>query len=267
MLLARDLLPGMIGFIERAKDDSYGLYAAIYETKFAPVLDALAAARKRKAKVQLIYGAKASDPGTAKNVEALTEAGLKSVSIARTAAKLAHNKFIVLTRNGKPVAVWTGSTNLSKNAIYGQLNVGHAIDDPGLAARFLDYWQALKVDPAIDDIQAWTDENDPIDGTLPPAAVDDVFSPHSGIEAFDWYKAIAASAKKGLFMTFPFGIVKDFRPVYDQDDGCAALRPAGEVRQRRHPDLEVGGHQGHHPHPAFTQCWHGARQLHHRTDH
>jgi phosphatidylserine/phosphatidylglycerophosphate/cardiolipin synthase-like enzyme len=151
---------------------------------------------------------------------------VKSVAIPRTEAKIAHNKFIVLTRNDKPIAVWTGSTNLSRNAIYGQLNVGHAIDNAGLAKRFLAYWQELKGDPASTDLKAWTAENDAVAGGLPPDDLADVFSPHSGAEAFAWYKEIAASARKGLFMTFPFGIVKDFRPIFDHKDGvirCALL--------------------------------------------
>ncbi len=216
--LARDLLPGMLAFIERAKDSSFGLHAAIYETKFAPVLEALADARKRKAKVHLVYSAKPGDDSTKLNKKAIKDAGLEFVAIDRIGAKIAHNKFIVLTRNDKPIAVWTGSTNLSKNAIYGQLNVGHAIDDAGLAKQFLTYWQELKDDPAPQDLKTWAEENDAISGDVPPPDLADVFSPHGGADAFDWYKEIAASARKGLFMTFPFGIVKDFRPVFDHND-------------------------------------------------
>ena len=35
-------------------------------------------------------------------------------------------------------------------------------------------------------------------------------------------------------MTFPFGIVKDFRPVFDKKRPDPPLRPARQVRQRRH---------------------------------
>ena len=43
--------------------------------------------------------------------------------------------------------------------------------------------------------------------------------PHSGRTPFDWLISIANTAKAGLFMTFPFGIVKDFRAdVYDKND-------------------------------------------------
>jgi hypothetical protein len=38
----------------------------------------------------------------------------------------------------------TGSTNLSRNALHGQLNVGHAIHDRNVAKVFLEYWNALE---------------------------------------------------------------------------------------------------------------------------
>lgn len=67
-------------------------------------------------------------------------------------------------------------------------------------------------------MQAWTEAENP----LPP--IDDtdemvaVFSPHRGRTVFDWWVELANDPKP-LFMTFPFGIVKAFRPVFDKDDG------------------------------------------------
>jgi hypothetical protein len=196
--LARDLLPGLFAFIDRAKDASFGLHAAIYETRQSDVLDAFAAARKRGVKLKLIYGAPHGKPETTKNEDALKAAGLKSVSIPRTNAKIAHNKFIVLTRNARPLAVWTGSTNLSRNAIYGQLNVGHVIDDPGLAARFLDYWNEMADDPMTGSLRDWTGDSNPTPPVDPSAPLVEIFSPRKGQSAFDWYKEIAASARHGL---------------------------------------------------------------------
>lgn len=40
-----------------------------------------------------------------------------------------HNKFFVLTENNKPIAVWTGSTNLTENGIFGHSNCGHVVED------------------------------------------------------------------------------------------------------------------------------------------
>lgn len=217
--LTRELLPGLISFIARAKNSSFSLHAAIYEAHLDEPLKALSDAHKRKAKVQLIYGAKPKDSITKLNTKAIDTAKIKGIAIPRKKAKLAHNKFIVLSRNNKPIAVWTGSTNWSPNAVYGQLNVGHVIEDPDLAAQFLAYWNELKIDPDIDSAKEWIDEYNPAD---PAAAAKDgqhVFSPHSGRVPFDWLISIADSAKAGLFMTFPFGIAKDFRAdVYDKND-------------------------------------------------
>ena len=54
-----------------------------------------------------------------------------------------HNKFIVLLKGDKPVAVWTGSTNISAGGIFGHSNVGHIVWDEDVAAKYLDYWQRL----------------------------------------------------------------------------------------------------------------------------
>ena len=123
----------------------------------------------------------------------------------------------MLSKNGKPVSVWTGSTNISRNALHGQLNVGHAIHDAALAKRFFEYWTELKDDPVSSDLKDWAETSN----ALPPPdesdALTPIFSPHRGRGVFDWWIALA-DAGKPLFMTFPFGIVADFRPVFDQND-------------------------------------------------
>ena len=80
------------------------------------------------------------------NRAAVTAAGLDSVVRWRTApnkAALQHNKFLVLSHQNQPVAVWTGSTNLTQGGVFGHLNVGHLISDPTTAGRFLRYWDQL----------------------------------------------------------------------------------------------------------------------------
>lgn len=216
--LARDLLPGLLGFIAKAKDSTYSLHAAIYELQWPEVLAAFKAASRAGAKVKIVYHAKDDETGKA-NEEQIDEASIRLLCAPRTNAKLMHNKFIVLSKAGKPVSVWTGSTNLSRNALHGQLNVGHVIHDRDLAGAFLDYWTALKADPQSDELKDWAEANNP----LPPDDDSDlltpVFSPHRGRGVFDWWIDLAGSSGKPLFMTFPFGIVKDFRPVFDKNDG------------------------------------------------
>jgi hypothetical protein len=216
--LARDLLPGLLDFVARAVDETYSLHVAIYEMGWRAVLDALRAAHLRGAQVNVVYHAKADETG-ATNESEIDGARIRGLCSPRVNAKLMHNKFLVLSRNDAPVSVWLGSTNWSRNAFHGQLNVGHAIHNADLAAQFLGYWAKLKADPETAELKDWAEENNP----LPPETEDDpftpVFSPHRGRTVWDWWIALAKTQGKPLFMTFPFGIVKDFRPVYDQNDG------------------------------------------------
>ena len=250
--LARDLLPALLAFIGQAKDASYSLRAAVFELGWRAVLDALRDAHLAGADVRLVYHGKADETGPA-NDQAVADARIKSFSKARRNANLMHDKFIVLSKDGVPVSVWTGSTNWSRNALHGQLNVGHAIHDPAIAQRFLDYWEKLRSDPPL----AVTKERvESINATPSGPGTDPItplFSPRRGLAVFDWWIE-QASRPRALFMTFPFGIVRDFRPVFDKDDGILrfglldkyvnggtpdsrAAAVADIERIRRHPNI------------------------------
>ena len=216
--LARDLLPGLLEFIARAKDGAYSLRAAIYELQWPAVLAAFKAVSHAGADVKIIYHAKADDTGE-ENEKQIEAAGIRSLCVPRKNAKLMHNKFIVLSKAGKPVSVWTGSTNLSRNALHGQLNVGHVIHGRSVASSFLRYWTALQSDPTPDDLKDWAEAENALPPNDDSDALTPVFSPHRGRRIFDWWIDLANAPGKPLFMTFPFGIVKDFRPVYDKNDG------------------------------------------------
>src|SRR2546428_10012142 len=72
------------------------------------------------------------------------KAGIRGIcGPQKSGAGIRHNKFIVLIHKDKPVAVWTGSTNISAGGIFGHSNVGHAIWDKGMAQRYLKYWERL----------------------------------------------------------------------------------------------------------------------------
>ncbi len=216
--LSRDILHGILDFIARAKGSDFALRVAIYETQFSPILDALAAAKNRGVDVHVVYGANAGAEGTQKNIDAIAAAGLDEVSTQRTNAKIPHNKFVVLLKKGKPVAVWTGSMNWTSSAVYGQLNTGHAITDTTIAKRYLDFWTELSNDPAANELRPWVDANSAIQVVTNLGAVTEVFSPHSGKSAYQFYLDVTAQAKQALFMTFPFGMSKEFREAYDKAD-------------------------------------------------
>ncbi|MCA6218100.1 hypothetical protein KGA65_16315 [Ideonella sp. B7] len=272
--LGRDLVPALLAFIGQAKNSSFSLHAAIYELHrpdgkpWPDVMQAFRDAHNAGAKVSLIYHAGNDDTGTT-NVDVIDKAKIKEMSIGRQNAKLMHNKFIVLSKNGKPQAVWTGSTNISRNALYGQLNFAHVIRDKEVAECFLKYWNRLQADPASGDLKDWAEA----ENALPPADDGDeilpIFSPHRGAAVLKWWIQLA-DAGAPLFMTFPFGIVKDFRPVFDQSDGVlrfalldkyvnggdAASRAeaiADIERIRRHPN--IGMALGNHIYVDWIDGW------------
>ena len=219
--LSRGLLEAILAFIQRAKDKSFGLRGAIYEFQWFAVLHELKLAKARGADVRIIYDAiqNASMDPVSKNVAAIAKAKIKGLCTGFENGKLMHNKFIVLTKNDKPVAVWTGSTNITENGIFGHLNCGHAVEDKDVAQSYLDYWSQLKSDPGSPALKSWTDQSTPTPPNPPGEGVSEVFSPQTGLVTLNRYGEIADRAKRGLFMTFAFGMNKVFQPVYEQNDG------------------------------------------------
>lgn len=60
---------------------------------------------------------------------------------------IVHNKFLIyVDRNRNPQAVLTGSTNWTPTGLCAQTNNALVIEDPQVAQRYMDYWNALKVD-------------------------------------------------------------------------------------------------------------------------
>lgn len=217
--LSRGLLEAFKKFVGRADGKSYGLYGAVYEFQWPEALAAVKDAVDSGADVQIIYDAIPSDTGPVdRNEEAIANAKLKGVCFPRTNGKIMHNKFFVLTKDDKPVAVWTGSTNLTENGIFGHLNCGHAVEDPKVAQAFLDYWHELKSKKGGPDAASerlWMGDNNPAPPDPWESDTTTVFSPRTGLKVLRWYSEIADSAKKALFMTFAFGMHKYFKAVYD----------------------------------------------------
>jgi phosphatidylserine/phosphatidylglycerophosphate/cardiolipin synthase-like enzyme len=63
---------------------------------------------------------------------------------------IGHNKFVVhLDPTGAPQAVLTGSTNWTSTGVAGQTNNAVLVEDPAVAAAFLDYWQRMHDDDKL----------------------------------------------------------------------------------------------------------------------
>ena len=220
--LSRGLIEGIIAFIQRAKDSSYGLHGAFYEFQWPQVLDELGAAKKRKVDIDVVFDDIQKGTGPfKKNEQAIANRKIKSITTPRSNGTLMHNKFLVLTENDKPVAVLFGSTNLTENGLYGHANCTHVVENEEIADKYLTFYKKLTSDPETtrgSTYKTWTIEQTPapatefIDGMAP------VFSPRANLDALDWYGELAGSAKDALFMTFAFGMNDTFREVYGKDD-------------------------------------------------
>jgi phosphatidylserine/phosphatidylglycerophosphate/cardiolipin synthase-like enzyme len=225
--LSRGLVEALIAFIGRATT-GWEIHAAVYEFQWPKILDAVKAAKDRGAIVKVLYDDIGGDnPGgkgpAAKNRAAIEAAKIKSVCQGRSnSSKIMHNKFFVLSKGGIPKAVWTGSTNLTENGIFGHSNLGHIVEDEEVAQSFLDYWQRLKADPKVDnDYRAANTAATAVPPVPWKNGTTVVFSPRgtsSDLDALDWYAEVAAEAKTGLFMTFAFGMHEKFKDVYRTDD-------------------------------------------------
>ena len=214
--LSRGLEEGLLEFIRKADGPTKGLRAAVYEFTHRPLVAEFAAAARRGADVGIVYDRvknKENYPGD--DNEALIGAEqLTSRATKRTATKIAHNKFVVLLEDGLPTEVWTGSTNFTEGALFGQSNVGHIIRDPAVAGRYLDYWTALQGDPNRDDARAWTGTNTPTPTGPPSAPMISVFSPRKGLSALEWYAKLMDEARESVFLTAAFGVSKQLGEIF-----------------------------------------------------
>ncbi|MEA2442531.1 MAG: hypothetical protein QOH76_3955 [Thermoleophilaceae bacterium] len=252
--LSRGLEEGLLTFIKSASGSTVALRGVFYEFHHKPVLDALAAAAaERNVDVKLVVARPALNekgvqnyPGEA-NVEPVAIAKLDPLVVWRTrCVGAAHNKFLVRIEDGEPVAVWTGSTNITDGAFYGQSNVGHLVHDKDVAAAYMGYWTDLHADTETDALRDLNAKQNPLLAPGPPEKpLGELFSPHHGEGELDWFADLMRDHdNQAVFFTAPFGIGPTFEavlteahpfPVYalldKGDDNMAVLRavPGNEI--------------------------------------
>jgi phosphatidylserine/phosphatidylglycerophosphate/cardiolipin synthase-like enzyme len=224
--LSRGLLEALVAFLDRA-GQGWEVHGAVYEFQWPDALAAIRRAHLRGATVKVLFDnieahdkkGKPVGPWKA-NREAIAKAKIKALCRGRKNGKLMHNKFFVLSQNGHPKSVWTGSTNLSENGIFGHSNIGHIAEDPTIAQRFLDYWHRLDQDPVVDVSYRGANVSTTPAPPVPwEAQTTAVFSPRgTDLDALDWYASIAEGAEAALFMTFAFGMHQKFKDVYRKND-------------------------------------------------
>ncbi|MCW3123374.1 MAG: hypothetical protein JWQ38_2866 [Flavipsychrobacter sp.] len=215
--LSKGLKEAMLDFIGKAKNENYQLRCCFYEFIFPEVLEALKKAHDNGADVKIIYDSRKEKK---KNEDAIIAAGIpkKAMMIARASDPtfLQHNKYMVLLKDKKPVAVWTGSTNITEKAIYGHCNVGHIIRNADVAKNYLKHWNCLKKDPVNADTRTGclaiqTDIDDVSEG------VTTFFSPRAKTKALNLYTNLMKGSSQLVCGMFPFGFYKGLKAEITAD--------------------------------------------------
>lgn len=219
--LSRGLFEALVRFIGLA-GDGMGLRAAFYEFQFQPVANAFAKAIEAGADVKIVYDAESDYKVENQATIKIARLDEYNAVIPRTVSEgIRHNKFIVLLKGGKPLAVWTGSTNISAGGIFGHSNVGHIVWDEDVAAKYLDYWQRLADNLTPTKLRAPNKAATPTPAGKPPKnSVSPLFSARDdkkSNETLQWYADRLAEAQEISCITFAFNIDEVFQRVLGKE--------------------------------------------------
>ena len=226
--LSRGLYEALQQMIGQAKSERFALRAALYEFHYQPVVNAFAKAIEAGADVKIVFDAESDYK--VPNLEAISRAGLDAAHaiIPRTVTEgIRHNKFVVLLeKNGagdhEPVAVWTGSTNISAGGIFGHSNVGHIVWNKKVAKAYLDYWERLARNLTPTKLREPNRTATPTPTGPPPKnSVVPLFSARDdkeGNETLQWYADRLADAKEIACLTVAFNLDEVFQKVISREN-------------------------------------------------
>lgn len=151
--LMGQLSEGVTSLLDRADADGGVIHAALYELNDPNGLEKKLQANPASRTV--ILGNEMSvDPKTKENIEdadsdnraALKAAGVTVIDRLLGKGSIPHNKFMVLSQKGAPVAVLSGSTNWTSTGLCTQTNNALVIESKDVAQRYIDAWNAIKAD-------------------------------------------------------------------------------------------------------------------------
>ncbi len=216
--LSRGLVEACIAYIDAAKKGEQ-LFACLYEFTYAPVIDAFARAAEREVKLNIVYHA------TSANKAAIGTKLKKAKLTERTRPKIPHNKFIIhAKKNGDPLAVWTGSTNITMSGFLGQSNVGHLIRDAEIARRFKQYWDLLSENPTAAPVQKRTAEISPQPKELVPEdSMTPIFCSREDLSMLFWYANRITDARDLAMFTVAFTVSPLLIPVLAEKRDCMRM--------------------------------------------
>lgn len=194
--LTADVLSFLLELLDRAERDGGELYLALYELHDPELIGRLTKLVKSGQAHVILSTAGSTDPNPKKNPPVPKKpmvwdtenhdarVGLHAASAVNVQDRLfnnqshiGHNKFAIYVKGGVALAVLTGSTNWTETGLCTQSNNAILVEDPQLAAIYLDYWKRLLDDPqpAGQAVSMPVNGNKKIDG----------FAPNSGVQGVD----------------------------------------------------------------------------------
>lgn len=214
--LSNGLKEALLAYMKKATDSTWAIHGAIYEFQQLELMRGLQDAIGRGVDVRIVYHHRhkdAKDTTAKKNDEAVKKAELTAVAKPRKAdpqSAIMHDKFLVLLKkeNGKlvPKSVWTGSTNWTDGALYGQLNVGHAVFDEKVAKIYDDCFKVLSEDPDSSATKQALATLTPVSLTVPAGhQIIPILSPQPDDTMLHLYASLCEGAKS-LLVSAPFAL-------------------------------------------------------------
>jgi phosphatidylserine/phosphatidylglycerophosphate/cardiolipin synthase-like enzyme len=206
---------------------SVRLYAALFELKDDEIIDRFCSLGQRASIVLANGPAKLGEEDRNEKARSrLGEAGCevrnRMTATPGGGGKLAHNKFIVIERDGKPYQIWTGSTNLTTTGLFTQINNAVLVEDADLAAQYFIQWQRLAAAGNAAPATLRETNAAPGAGTQTPASIEPWFTPAANEVDLDRLRALVKQAKKGIlflsFMPGPDGPVLEI--LKERAKGC-----------------------------------------------
>jgi len=197
------LRPQILGLLADVKKNNGEIYAALYELNDPELIGALKTLGK---KCHLILANGAFKPPTNdenKDIRGQLRNVVDLHDRLVTGRHFAHNKFVVFCdASGKPQQVLSGSTNWTMTGLCTQANNSVIVDDPDLAADFLNEWNLLKdagnaYPPSLETANS-TSRSFNVDG----GRITQWFAPTSAGQDLDYARQLINAAKEGILFLF-----------------------------------------------------------------
>lgn len=127
-------------------DPSITLYASLYELNEVNVIEKF---KEIGSRLNLVlangaFSSKKPDENADERQDLKTNSKVNVYDRLVNGRHFAHNKFMVFCKDGSPYKVWTGSTNLTENGMYTQVNNAVIINDLKVAGWYFDEWNQIK---------------------------------------------------------------------------------------------------------------------------